>query len=74
MGPGLVRHLVELDPAGQRYLRAAYDHGYLSARGHQRILRVARTVADLDGAEQVRADHVLRALSLRVDAAHEAAA
>jgi magnesium chelatase family protein len=74
MGPGLVRRQVKLDAAGHRYLRAAYDRGYLSARGHQRILRVARTAADLDGSDQVRADHVLRALSMRVDAGVDGAA
>jgi magnesium chelatase family protein len=59
---------VKLDGAGERYLRTAYDRGYLSARGYQRILRVARTAADLDASEEVHADHVLRALSLRVEA------
>jgi magnesium chelatase family protein len=68
MDAGLVRRLVKLDGAGERYLRTAYDRGYLSARGYQRILRVARTAADLDASEQVHADHVLRALSLRVEA------
>ena len=41
-------------------LRAAYERGTLSARGHQRILRVARTIADLDGSERVHATHVER--------------
>src|SRR5205814_1756330 len=46
-------------------LREAHERSGLSARGRQRVLRVARTVADLDGAARVAPDHVLRALSLR---------
>ena len=46
-------------------LRDAHDRTHLSPRGRQRVLRVARTVADLEGVEQVGTEHVLRALSLR---------
>ena len=46
-------------------LRRAYAHGTLSARGHGRILRVARTIADLDGCARVRDHHVGEALGLR---------
>ncbi len=45
----------------------------LSARGHARVLRVARTVADLDGAGTVGADHVLQAIAFRQDAEAEEA-
>ena len=38
----------------------------LSARGHDRVLRVARTIADLDGRDAVELDHVLQALALRL--------
>jgi magnesium chelatase family protein len=69
MDAGLVRRHVKLDAAGERHLRTAYDRGYVTARGYQRILRVARTAADLEGSQQVRADHLLRAISLRVEAA-----
>ena len=65
--PRLVRDFVHADAAADATLRAAYETGTLSARGHQRILRVARTIADLDGSERVRADHVGEALSLRQD-------
>jgi len=50
-------------------LRRAYDRGALSARGHDRVLRVARTIADLDAAPRVGADHVREALVLRDDGA-----
>ncbi len=67
MGPGLVRRHVTLDAAGERHLWRVYDRGGLSARGHQRVLRLARTVADLDGADVVGAQHLLKALHLRHD-------
>ena len=62
-----VRRHVVLDPAGERHLWRVYDRGGLSARGHQRVLRLARTVADLDGADAVGSQHLLKALHLRHD-------
>jgi magnesium chelatase family protein len=53
--------------AAQRLLYQLHDRNRLSARGHGRILRVARTVADLEGAEAVEPGHILRAASLRLD-------
>jgi magnesium chelatase family protein len=38
---------------------------HLTARGYHRVLRVARTIADLDGAPQIRRAHIAEALSLR---------
>ena len=58
-----------LDPAGAAVLRRAYDRGTLSPRGHDRVLRVARTIADLEGARPVGADHLLEALGFRQDVA-----
>jgi magnesium chelatase family protein len=46
-------------------LRGAYDSMGLSARGYDRIMRVARTVADLEGSELIRAHHVAEAIQLR---------
>jgi magnesium chelatase family protein len=63
----LVRESVRADGDAVAVLRDAYREGTLSARGHQRILRVARTIADLDGSERVRAEHVGQALTLRQD-------
>jgi magnesium chelatase family protein len=56
-----------LDGDAQRTLTEAYERESLSARGMHRILRVARTVADLGRSEAVRGEHVLTALSLRQD-------
>jgi magnesium chelatase family protein len=64
------------DRGGAAALRDAYSRGLLSARGHQRVLRVARTIADLAGDAGVRSEHVVAALSYRrhVPASLEAAA
>jgi magnesium chelatase family protein len=63
--PRLVRDLVRADAAATRLLRGSYTRGRLSARGHGRILRVARTIADLQGSVRVSAAHVHEALGLR---------
>ncbi|HWY17740.1 MAG TPA: YifB family Mg chelatase-like AAA ATPase [Solirubrobacteraceae bacterium] len=60
----LERH-ARLDEQGQRMLRDAQSRGALSARGQHRTLRVARTIADLNGCERVRMRDVGVALSLR---------
>jgi magnesium chelatase family protein len=54
-----------LDPGATRDLDRALDRGVLSARGYDRVLRCAWTVADLAGADLPGADEVARALSLR---------
>jgi magnesium chelatase family protein len=71
-----VRDHVRLTLAGHRALQLGYEKSMLSARGHHRVLRVARTIADLDGDDRVGKAAVLEALSLREKrvAAQEAAA
>jgi magnesium chelatase family protein len=60
-----VRRFAALDVAGRAALDSAYREDHISARGHDRVLKVARTIADLDGSDAVRAEHVLQALSFR---------
>jgi magnesium chelatase family protein len=65
MGVRAVRRLIGLEPQAEELLGQAYAAGALSARGRHRVVRVARTVADLDGAECVSSEHLLTALALR---------
>lgn len=53
------------DEAGARLLRAAFQNGALSMRGSDRVLRVAWTLADLDGASRPGGDHIAGAMVLR---------
>jgi magnesium chelatase family protein len=73
MDTGEVGRFVRLEPAAERILRRAYLTGSLSARGRHRVLRVARTIADLAGRERVSDRDVLTALSLRQRGQAEAA-
>jgi magnesium chelatase family protein len=65
--PMLRRH-IKLDERGERMMARARERGLLSARGQHRALRVARTLADLDGCERVGNKQISRALSLRPEA------
>jgi magnesium chelatase family protein len=61
----LIRKRCALDPSGERTLEMAVRRMGLSARAHDRILKVARTIADLGGAETVAAKHVAEAVQYR---------
>jgi magnesium chelatase family protein len=60
-----IRKYCVADEAASAILRGAYDKMGLSARGYDRIMRVARTVADLEGSEIIRAHHIAEAIQLR---------
>jgi magnesium chelatase family protein len=61
----LIRKHCALDAAGQDVLKAAVEELALSARAYDRILRVARTIADLSAAEKLDASHVAEAIGYR---------
>lgn len=63
----MLREVVAATAAALRLLSDLHDAHHLSARGHGRVLRVARTIADLDASEQVQREHVLAAAALRFD-------
>jgi magnesium chelatase family protein len=60
----LARHC-PLPPAGRALLARAATRLGLSARGHDRVLKVARTIADLAGADAIAVDHLAEALAYR---------
>jgi len=61
----MLRECCKLDDAGEMVLRQALTELGLSARAHDKILRIARTIADLAGQDQVAADHLLEAVQYR---------
>lgn len=63
--PSQLRTLCALDDAGERTLEMAVRRMNLSARAHDRMLRVARTIADLDSAANVSAKHLAEAVQFR---------
>jgi magnesium chelatase family protein len=65
MGSRLLRKHCALDVEGKGLLRTAMDELGLSARAHDRILRMARTIADLDGSADVQAAHLTEAIGYR---------
>lgn len=61
----VLEEIAKPDAQGQKLLRDAAETMRLSARGYHRVLRVARTLADLDGAEKIGRLHLAEALSYR---------
>jgi magnesium chelatase family protein len=65
MSPKLLKEHCRLDEASEGLLRLAMTEKNLSARAYDRILKVARTIADLDDSEQISADHLSEAIQYR---------
>ena len=63
--PALVGRYCALDEAGEKLLRSAFQRMGLTARSHDRILRVARTIADLEGEERISGAHLAEAIQYR---------
>jgi magnesium chelatase family protein len=61
----VLEEIAKPDLQGQKLLRDAAETMRLSARGYHRVLRVARTLADLDGTEKIGRLHLAEALSYR---------
>lgn len=65
MRPAEVRDYCELDTAGQSLIKAAMRQLHLSARAYHRILKLARTIADLAGSERIEVAHLAEAVQYR---------
>ena len=65
IAPRHLRRHCELDPPSRALLLAAIDRLGLSARAHDRILKVARTIADLAACERIDSAHVAEAVQYR---------
>ena len=65
MGQEELKRYCALDEAGVAIMKGAYEHMGLTARSYDRILRVARTIADLDGDQQIAAHHLAEAIQYR---------
>ena len=61
----MVGKYCRLDAAGEKVMKAAFERMGLTARSHDRILRLARTIADLDGAADISAAHLAEAVQYR---------
>jgi len=65
LGPQEVERVCRLKPEAKRLLVRAIDHFALTGRGYVRVLKVARTIADLAGADIIEAEHLAEALQYR---------
>jgi magnesium chelatase family protein len=65
MGPRLVRQHCPLDQAGEMILKQAMSELGLSARAHDKVLRMARTIADIEGSDAIKLEHVSEAVHYR---------
>ena len=61
-----IKKYCQIDPAGENLLRKYVDSGKLSARGYHRVLKVARTIADLENSEKILFEHLSEALIYRI--------
>jgi len=66
MGIPQVKKYCQVDKKSENLLRKAVNSGQLSARGYHRVLKVARTIADLSNSENVLANHTAEALMYRI--------
>jgi len=62
-----IKKYCQIDSQGERLLKKAVDSGKLTPRGYHRVLKVARTIADLEGSEKILLSHLAEALSYKIE-------
>lgn len=65
MGHRQIKETCILQEKGKKILKDIFDKLHLSARSYDRIIKVSRTIADLEGAEQIEPEHIIEAISYR---------
>ncbi|MCB0695933.1 MAG: YifB family Mg chelatase-like AAA ATPase [Chitinophagaceae bacterium] len=65
MSSKLLKEICVINPVGQTLLKTAMDRLNLSARAYDRILKVSRTIADLEGSEEIKPEHLAEAIQYR---------
>jgi magnesium chelatase family protein len=65
MGPAEIRQFCQVDETGRNLLKAAMQQLHLSARAYHRVIKLARTIADLAGSEQIQTAHIAEAIQYR---------
>ncbi len=65
MSANMVRQICEIDEQGRLLIKQAMEKLGLSARAYDRILKVARTIADLDSSENIETSHLAEAIQYR---------
>jgi magnesium chelatase family protein len=65
MSPNMVRNICKINGAGQSLIKTAMEKLGLSARAYDRILKVARTIADLEESNEIKLEHLAEAIHYR---------
>ncbi len=65
MAPAEIRQFCRLDTEGEQLMKNMMTHFQISARVYHRLLKLARTIADLDGSESIRSQHIAEAIQYR---------
>ena len=65
MTPRMTREFCVLDSDAENLLKLSFEKLGLSARAYDKILRISRTIADLDGCDNIKAEHIAQAVQYR---------
>ena len=63
--PALIKRFCRLTPEAERFMQSAFERLSMSARAHSKLLKTARTIADLEGCETIEKRHIASAVQFR---------